>query len=270
MLVLVGLILLVAWSAVAFILLSRRYENEQKVLAFQTIEEPAPKSIIRKPKPKPTTYIFEDIPPTEYPYKISILIPTRHRWGDLETAINSLRSTSRHQNGYEIIVRYDNDDNPPKEIEGVRYISGPSVKVHGAYGEMAYAAEGGILFLFNDNAIISKNDWDAELRAIFMNSDTEHTMAFTSDISAVSRSVFEKLGFLSRHSNPHSYLKDLQHQYDPKEVDTTEMQSDDRILQPSEFYDIVKQDGLYLRGLSDSLPSVSDMFERHVVGTTAR
>lgn len=93
---------------------------------------------------------------------ISVLCPTRGRPELLDRSIRSLRENA--SGPLEVLLRVDDDDQalPPIGLEDL-LICGPRVgyqRMHEMYGELAFAASGDWLFLWNDDALMLTGCWD--------------------------------------------------------------------------------------------------------------
>lgn len=137
---------------------------------------------------------------------ISVLIPTRGRVDRLRESIFSL---IKHSGGemLEFVLRTDEDetpvlptlDGPCREIRGERY---GYAGMHRYYNELAAAAAGDFLLIWNDDIDMLTEGWDKLLvegtgHVQFLRRDIR--IAADDSIPFVRKSVFDALGHLSQH-----------------------------------------------------------------------
>lgn len=104
---------------------------------------------------------------------ISILLPTRGRPERCRRTVRLLRDLAARPGEIEILIRHDHDDPAPplsaqdtSLLEAVKVYAGPRHGYAGAhhyYNELAAAARGDWLFVWNDDTEILTPGWDAKL-----------------------------------------------------------------------------------------------------------
>lgn len=118
---------------------------------------------------------------SEQKYKISVLLPTRGRIKPLEKSVLSLLSTADNPTEIEILLALDRDDTEVikfatgdlKKILESDYKCGYSVIAFNPIGyirlneylnALSRVSQGDWLFFFNDDAVMSTDGWDTEIR----------------------------------------------------------------------------------------------------------
>lgn len=102
----------------------------------------------------------------------SVLIPSRGRIDRLLNSIHSIK-TNASSNGFEILVRLDDDDHDSvsrkRELAdaGAKIVIGPRFKGWASYHdfltELSEAATGLFIWMLNDDVLISGQPWDMRL-----------------------------------------------------------------------------------------------------------
>ena len=146
---------------------------------------------------------------------ISILIPTRGRYGRLQKAVLTVRDLAAKPDRVEFLIRTDDDQPkatdfltvPVRELRGPRWGYG---RMQDYYTELARAAEGRLLFVWNDDTEMLTPKWDELLLQVeqpvvqFIRRDTCTTADDTFPI--VERRIFEALGHMARHCYVDTWL----------------------------------------------------------------
>lgn len=150
--------------------------------------------------------------------EISVLLPTRGRFDRLPRALGSLHVLAADTSRIEYLLRTDVDqpsvaafgfDVPPHtELRGERWGYG---RMHDYYGELAAAAQGRLLFVWNDDTEMLTPRWDELLLAEaekplvqFIRRDTCQTADDTFPV--VDRRIYEAVGRLSAHCYVDTWL----------------------------------------------------------------
>lgn len=142
--------------------------------------------------------------------KISVLIPTRHRTHLLRRLIASYRSTVSNPSLSELVFRIDDDDESTRELlvhERFRTLVGPREKGYESlpkfFNELAFAANGDVLMLGNDDVIFITPGWDAQILEVanrypdgVFNIGVKTHNEDHFPLSIVSKRAINRLGFL--------------------------------------------------------------------------
>lgn len=148
--------------------------------------------------------------------EISVLLPTRGRFQRLHRAIGSLYESALDTARIEVLLRTD-DDQPhaatffetPRfiELRGPRWGYGAMDRY---YNELAAAAQGRLLFVWNDDTEMLTPKWDellltvTEPRVQFIRRDVCQTADDTFPV--VDRRIYESVGRLSGHCYVDTWL----------------------------------------------------------------
>lgn len=145
---------------------------------------------------------------------ISILLPTRGRPDYLRRSLESLSDLAAEPDDLELIVYYDDDDATAPAITDAAQAFSPTNTVlhsermgykrgHDYYNQLAAAAHGDLLFVWNDDSDMLTPLWDEMLldaphcleRIQFMRRDTLEKADITFPV--VGRRVYDTLGHIS-------------------------------------------------------------------------
>lgn len=108
----------------------------------------------------------------------TVMIPTRGRSQHLENLIQNIFNSVSDTNNIEIVFRCDDDDTETinflkekvSDSDKVRMIVGPRgigySELHVFYNQICESSDAEWFFLFNDDAILNKTDWDVPLAEI--------------------------------------------------------------------------------------------------------
>lgn len=148
---------------------------------------------------------------------ISVLCPSRGRPEALARALASLRNHAEHPYEFEFLVRLDRDD--PRLAEYPESVVGEPLGYAGLntyYHDLAERAQGDWLLLWNDDALMLTDDWDAMIgrrRAFRLLGPrcAEHDLPY-SIVPVVPRRWFEKLGHLSLNTQIDAWLGAVAHE----------------------------------------------------------
>lgn len=159
---------------------------------------------------------------------ISVLIPSRGRPDGLRDAVESLILNASSPDNVEILVAIDPDDGPvhTKAIELEKRHSASTIRVmvtperygyaqlYRYYNALAERAKGDWLLLFNDDALMTTQDWDERIKEIppdKLIADPKHALSASYVcFPAMHRRMYEALGHFSG-ENPavDSYIQDI-------------------------------------------------------------
>lgn len=150
---------------------------------------------------------------------ISALCPSRGRPHLLRESVASLLRGAVDPRGVEVLVRFDDDD-PGRAAgesglpDGCVRFAGPRlgyVRMHDYYNDLARAARGDWLLLWNDDAVMLTHGWDQILtrdleaaRPVVVN-PTGHLNTFP----LVSRGYLSRLGRLSGQAHVDSWIQEV-------------------------------------------------------------
>ena len=145
---------------------------------------------------------------------VSVMLPSRGRPDSLRAALRSLAETCSNPKQVEVLIRLDDDDTQTLAIQDslvaecapidLRIIVGPrgngykDLQVY--FNELAAAARGDFLFLFNDDARIKTKGWDKQVAAHRGKLSILHPNAVGADLNVfpvVHRKIVELLGYFS-------------------------------------------------------------------------
>lgn len=160
------------------------------------------------------------------PPRVSVLLPSRGRPEKLRDALRSIYDTAKEPERVEAIVRTDSDDlSTLHEFANLSslatFIIGPRELGYRSmdrfWNELAGAAQGRWLFFFNDDAIVTTDDWDAELDqyadpiCIVQPGDNyrlQQDSTWTS-FPICPKNVYLKLGHITRFFSVDNWLDDI-------------------------------------------------------------
>lgn len=159
------------------------------------------------------------------PPKISVLLPTRGRWDPCRRSVLALRQLAERPRDIEVLLRHDDDDPPPpfskdedeagafcafRIFGGLRHGYGG---MHHYYNELARAARGDWLLIWNDDTDMLTPGWDARLLEAppfcvqFPRRDITETTDFTFPV--LGRPIYEVLGHVATNGYCDAWLSDV-------------------------------------------------------------
>ena len=155
---------------------------------------------------------------------ISILLPTRGRLVPLDDSLTSLRDLAADPDSLEVVARYDDDDPATGDAlpSILRQWKAPIIlggerwgykRGHDYYNQVAAAATGDLLMLWNDDAIMLTRHWDVLLREAlpfsvqFLRRDIFEQADITFPV--IGRPVHRALGHLSLNAHVDLWLGEI-------------------------------------------------------------
>lgn len=133
---------------------------------------------------------------------VSVLLPTRNRSQWLVEAVDSLHSLAADKSSFEIVFKVDVDDEKSLEttmnigrmIPSKIYLSSRGngyADMHKWFNTMVRMSEGDWILLFNDDARMNTQNWDAVLAS----ANTDGTWHGNHDVCVISAYTIERQGF---------------------------------------------------------------------------
>lgn len=162
---------------------------------------------------------------------VSVLLPTRCRPNGLKLAVESLVRTAAHPDRMEILLATDDDDLEAKHfVENICILTNPGVnievrewrgprrgyaRVYQHYNEMAVAAAGKHVLLWNDDTEMLTPEWDAALTRY--DGGLPYVQFLRRDIYAIADTTFpfidkrivDALGGISRHMYTDTWIGEV-------------------------------------------------------------
>ena len=157
---------------------------------------------------------------------ISVILPSRKRFGLLLKSLESLYSKAKDPSRIEAIIRFDKDD-----ISSISKISElPFGKIdlsvivgnrmrgyidlNKYINECCSVSTGDFLFLFNDDSTVITDNWDLEIekysgQTVVLNPDTDDDAQQFNTFPIISRDIFDTVGHFSLQAHNDTWVSEV-------------------------------------------------------------